>query len=114
MRLAKLYALFVCLSSLLALLGAQGMARMNSVEPATVKAGAEATVSGENLDKNAVTEIYITDGTSDIKLQIVQQSAASIKFRVPAGTKAGRFSMMLLTTGADPKLIEQPVKVNVE
>jgi len=114
MRLAKLCALFVCLLSLLALLGAQGMARMNSVEPSSVKAGAEATVNGENLDKNTVTEIYITDGSSDIKLQIVQQSAASIKFRVPAGTKAGRFSMMLLTTGADPKLIEQPVKLNVE
>ena len=114
MKLAKLHAIFVCLLSVSALLMAQGMARMNSVEPANVKAGAEATVSGENLDKNTVTEIYITDGKSDIKLDIVQQSAASIKFRVPASTKAGRFSMMLLTSGFDPKLIEQPVKLNVE
>lgn len=114
MRLAKLCGVVVCFTFSLALLGAQGMARMNSVEPASVKAGAEATVNGENLDKNTVTEIYITDGKSDIKLEIVQQGAASIKFRIPAGTKSGRFSMMLLTSGADPKLIEQPVKVNVE
>ena len=114
MRLARRFALLPCLLSLPLLLNGQGMARMNSVEPANVKAGAEATVNGKNLDKNTVTEIYLTDGKSDVKLEIVQQSAATIKFRVPSGTKSGRFSMMLLTSGADPKLIEQPVKVNVE
>ena len=87
---------------------------MNSVDPATAKPGAEVTVSGENLDKNAVTEVYLTDGKDDIKLTIVQQSATSVKLRLPSTVKSGRFSLMLLTTGADPKLIEQPVKLTVE
>ncbi len=114
MRLRKHWSIVVCLISLAALLQGQGMPRMSAVEPANAKAGAEATATGENLDKATITEIYITNGKEDIKLTIVQQSATAIKFRVPAGTKGGRYSMMLLTAGADPKLIEQPVKLTVE
>lgn len=72
------------------------------------------TVSGENLDKKNVAEIYLTDGKEDVKLPVVEQTAATIKFKLPANVKAGRFSLMLLTAGADPKLIEQPVKVTVQ
>jgi hypothetical protein len=110
----KHWRLLLCFFSLCILLADQGMPKMNAVEPESVKAGGEGTVNGENLDKTAVTEIYLTDGKNDVKLAIVQQSASSIKFRVPAGTKAGRFSLMILTAGADPKLIEQPVKLTVE
>lgn len=104
----------VCTCSLIGLLCAQGMPKMNSVEPATGKPGVELTVSGENLGKNAVAEIYLTNGKDDIKLSIVQQAATAIKCRVPNSTKTGRFSLMLLTAGADPKLIEQPIKVTIE
>lgn len=114
MQARNCWQIIVCFFALCVLVAAQGMPKMNAVEPASVKVGAECTVNGENLDKNAVTEIYITDGKDDVKLAIVQQSAASIKFKVPPGTKTGRFSLMLLTAGADPKLIEQPVKLTVE
>ena len=114
MRSLMRLSLFVCLSSVFSMLLAQGMPRMNSVEPSNVKAGAEVTVNGENLDKNTVTEIYITDGKNDIRLEIMEQSAAAIKFRVPSATKTGKFNLMLLTSGAEPKLIEQPVKLMVE
>jgi len=114
MPFAHRFIIGVCLCSLSMLLLAQGMPKVNSVDPDTGKAGAELTVSGENLDKNAVKEIYLTDGKEDIKLAIVEQSATAIKFRIPAGCKTGRFSVMLLTTGPDPKLIEQPVKATVE
>ena len=36
------------------------------------------------------------------------------KFKIPAAAKAGRFSLMILTGGKDPKYIEQPVKVTIE
>ena len=45
---------------------------------------------------------------------LTEQAAASIKFKIPATAKAGRFSLMILTTGKEPKYIEQPVKVTVE
>ena len=108
------WQIVLCFIVLCVFVAAQGMPKMNAVEPAAVKPGAECTVSGENLDKAAVTELYLTNGKDDVKLTIVQQSAAAIKFKVPPSTKPGRFSLMLLTAGADPKLIEQPVKLSVE
>jgi hypothetical protein len=93
---------------------AQAMPRLNTVTPDAGKAGAEFTTEGETLEKANVTELYITDGKNDIKVQVVQQEAKTIKFKVPAATKAGRFSLMLLTGGAAPKLLEQPVKVTIE
>ncbi len=95
-------------------LWAQSMPRLLTVEPAECKAGAEAMVKGENLDKKAVAELYLTDGKNDLKLTIVTQAADNIKFKIPAEAKAGRFSLMLMTAGADPKLIEQPVKVTIQ
>jgi hypothetical protein len=47
-------------------------------------------------------------------VDITDQAETAIKFKIPAKTKAGRFALMLLTTGKDPKLIEQPVKVTVD
>ena len=54
------------------LLTAQGMPRMATVEPAAGKAGDLMTVSGENLDKKNVAEIYLTDGKEDVKLLVVE------------------------------------------
>ena len=45
---------------------------------------------------------------------MTEQTATSIKFKIPAKAPAGRFALMLLTTGKEPKLIEQPVKLTVE
>jgi len=45
---------------------------------------------------------------------VTEQTATSLKFKIPAGAKTGRFSLMILTGGKDPKYIEQPVKVTVE
>ena len=72
------------------------------------------TVTGEKLDQNNVVEVYLTDGKNDFKVAIVEQTATTIRFRIPVEAKAGRFALMVLTTGKDPKLIEEPVKVTVE
>jgi len=96
------------------LLAAQTMPKMVAVEPGEGKAGDELTVTGENLDKKSVAEIYLTDGKTDVKLPVVNQTATTIKFKIPKEVKPGRLSLMLMTAGADPKLIEQPVKVTVQ
>jgi len=92
----------------------QAMPRMTTVEPGNGKAGDELTVARENLDKAAVAKLYLTDGKNDLEVHMTEQAAASIKFKIPATAKAGRFSLMILTTGKEPKYIEQPVKVTVE
>lgn len=88
--------------------------RMVSVEPAEGKAGDVLTVTGENLEKSNVAEVYFTDGKDDIKLQVLEQTATTLKAKVPAGCKKGRWALMILTAGKDPKLIEQPVKFTVQ
>jgi hypothetical protein len=90
------------------------MPRMTGVEPGNGKAGDVLTVSGEHLDKGAVAELYLTDGKKDTKVQVTEQAATAIKFKIPDKMATGRFALMVLTGGKEPKLIEQPVKVTVE
>jgi hypothetical protein len=91
----------------------QVMPRMTSVEPTSAKKGDVVAVTGENLDKDAVAKVYLTDGKNDTVVEVTEQSATSIKFKIPAA-KAGRLALMVLTTGKEPKYIEQPVKVTIE
>lgn len=112
---SRSFALLACCALAAVLLFAQAATpKMTTVEPPNGKAGAELTVSGENLDKKNVAVLFLTDGKNDLKLEVTDQTATTIKFKIPAAAKAGRFSLMIQTAGAEPKLIEQPVKVTVE
>jgi len=90
------------------------MPRMISVEPTSGKVGDILTVTGENLEKTHVAEVFLTDGKNDLKVPVTEQGATTLKFRIPPNVKPGRFALMILTAGKDPKYIEQPVKVTVE
>jgi hypothetical protein len=92
----------------------QAMPRMTAVDPDTGKAGDILTVTGENLDKGQVVEVYLTDGKKDTKLQVTEQGPTTIKCKIPDKVTAGRFALAVLTSGKEPKFIEQPVKVNIE
>ena|SRR5215211_4460573 len=94
--------------------GQESMPRMTTVEPGNGKAGDELTIAGENLSKASVIKLYLTDGKNDLEVQVTEQAATSIKFKIPNTAKPGRFSLMILTGGKDPKYIEQPVRVTVE
>jgi hypothetical protein len=97
-----------------ALCAQQAMPRMTAVDPDTGKAGDVITVTGENLDKGQVAELYLTDGKKDTKVPMTEQGPTTIKFKIPDKVTAGRLALMVLTGGKDPKLIEQPVKLNIE
>ena len=86
---------------------------LRTVNPDTVRAGDIATVSGEYLDKSRVEEVYLTNGTLDVKVQILGQTATAIKFRVPEKLAAGRYNLMVLLVSDPPKLIEEPARVTV-
>jgi hypothetical protein len=108
------FAVPLFLAAGLAAFAQQAMPRMTTVDPGNGKAGDEITVAGENLEKAQVAKVYLTDGKNDTVLDLTEQTATSIKFKIPTKATAGRFALMLLTTGKEPKLIEQPVKLTVE
>ena len=105
-------ALLAALASLV--VAQEAMPRMTTVEPPNGKAGDELTITGENLTKPGVTKLYLTDGKNDLEVPMTEQAATSIKFKIPATAKPGRFALMILTGGKEPKYIEQPVKITVE
>ena len=107
------FAISLLLAAGFAAFAQQAMPRMVSVEPQNGKAGDEIVVSGENLQKDTVAKLYLTDGKNDIEVSISAQSDKEIKFKIPAKA-SGRLSLMVLTAGKEPKLIEQPVKVQVD
>lgn len=90
------------------------MPQMQTVEPASGKTGDVLTASGANLDQNTVAALYLTNGKEDIKVEITEQTATAIKFKIPAGAQSGRLALMVLTKGPNPKFIEEPVKVLIE
>jgi len=85
--------------------------RMTGVEPAEAKAGDTVTAKGEGLAKPDVDTFYVTDGKTDLKCEVVAQTATSIQFKVPSGIKPGRWALMVHTN--KDQLIEQPVKLTV-
>jgi hypothetical protein len=112
MRLSFVALLLVTAS--LAVYAQQASPRMTSAEPQNGKRGDVIAVTGENLQKDLVAKVYLTDGKNDIVVEVTEQTATSLKFRIPAKIDAGRLALMVLTAGKEPKLIEQPVKVTIE
>ena len=88
---------------------------MRTVSPDTVKAGDIATVSGEYLDKSRVADLFLTNGQDkDVKVEILQQSASTIKFRLPNAVAPGRYSLSVLLVDVVPTVIEEPVRLTVQ
>jgi hypothetical protein len=111
MRLSKICTLTV--AACLAAFAQAALPRMTTVQPDTAKAGEVLAISGENLAKEQVAKVYLTDGTNDVECAITEQTPTAIKIKVSAKAK-GRLALMILTAGKDSKLIEQPVKVSIE
>ena len=101
----------VGLLSLRASMGAQDM-RITGIDPPTAKVGDIVTVNGDAIEKANVDMLYLTDGKTDIKVEVTEQSAKAIKFKVPDAAKAHRWAVMVHTT--KDQLIEEPVHVTVQ
>jgi len=87
---------------------------MGSVDPEKVKPGDVATASGNYLDEPSVIEVYITDGKTDLKVDVLERKARSLKFRVPANAAPGRYNMLVLLNRTEPQLIEEPARIQVQ
>lgn len=91
MRLSFMVAMLVAVAVLMPQSGSAQTAtpKLISVDPGSAKAGDALSVTGENLEKSMVVELYLTDGKNDIKVPITEQSEKAIKFTVPPGGEAG-------------------------
>lgn len=87
---------------------------IKAVDPDTGKVGDELTATGTHLDKTAVASLYMIQGEKTIQVKVTAQSEETIKFTIPADAKPGRFQLMVLTTGAKPQFLEEPVYFTVE
>lgn len=86
---------------------------LRSVEPQNAKPGDVAHTTGEWLGKAHVAELFLTDGKQDFRVEILKQTDKQIEFRVAGGTPPARYRLMLMTFGAEAKLLEQPVFLTV-
>jgi hypothetical protein len=91
----------------------EAMPRMTSVEPYSGKVGDVVAITGENLGKDNVAKVFLIDDKNDLPCEVTEQSATSIKLKIPAKA-TGRMAFMIRTGGKEPRDIVQPVKVTVE
>ena len=90
--------------------------RLLAAEPGNGKVGDVITVTGENLSTEFIAKLYLTDGgdgKGDIEVQITEQTATSLKFKIPAKA-TGRMALLVLTKTKPAQLVEQPVKVTID
>lgn len=87
---------------------------MRTVDPYTAKAGAEITVTGDNLEKRVVAEVYLSANGKNSKVEVTSQAEKELKFKVPATTKPGAYRIVVLVRSVEPVLIEEPVRVVIE
>ena len=85
---------------------------VTAVDPLTAKAGDTVSAKGAAIDDGNVDSLYLTDGTTDVKCEVVEQTATTIKFKVPVTMKPGRWAVMVHTKKG--QFIEEPVRLTVQ
>ena len=88
--------------------------RLTSVEPNAGKPGDELVTNGQNLGSPNVTKLYLTAGGKDHPVTIKEQTSDSIRFTIPEKIDLGSYNLMVETGGANPTLLEQPIRCTVE
>jgi hypothetical protein len=93
---------------------AQG-SHITRVAPLTAKIGDMVRATGEGLGQGTVDQLYLTNSTQDVKIDMIEQTDTTITFKIPVGIKSGRWSLMIhLKVGTGTRLFEQPVRLTVE
>jgi len=89
---------------------AQNAPQVSGVDPASGKVNDTVTVSGNNLGKDSVSSVYLSDDKNDYKTTIVDQSDDKITVKVPQ-VKAGDYNVSIQVGN---NLFIKPVKFKVE
>ena len=89
---------------------AQNAPQVTGVDPASGKVNDTLTVAGNNLGKESVSSVFLSDDKNDYKSTIIEQSSDKITMKVPQ-VKAGSYNISLQV---GDKLFIKPVKFKVE
>ena len=92
---------------------APAVPRLSEVVPDAVAPGGTAVAKGSDLARPVVDKLYLTAGGSDVELEITDQTADAITFKVPDGTAMKRYRLMFLTGGASAAYMEQPIALEI-
>ena len=84
--------------------------RVTGVEPGHGKVESSVTVMGENLGKESVTNIFLSDDTTDYKAAVLEQAAGKIVAKVPK-VKPGGYNVSVQVGN---NIFIQPIRFTVE
>ncbi len=73
---------------------AQSAPKITAVDPAMGKVDDSVTLTGENLGKDSVSAVFLSDDKDDYKATLVQQDAAKIILKVPQ-VKTGGYNISI-------------------
>ena len=92
------------------LIFAQSTPQVAGVEPSSGKVNDSITLTGQNLGKESVSAVYLSDDKNDFKAAVVEQSAEKIVVKVPQ-VKSGRYNISIQV---GDKLFIKPVRFTVD
>jgi hypothetical protein len=73
---------------------AQSAPKITTVDPAMGKVNDSVTLTGENLGKDSVSAVFLSDDKDDYKATLVQQDTAKIILKVPQ-VKSGGYNISI-------------------
>jgi hypothetical protein len=92
------------------LLFSQSAPQINGVAPPSGKVNDTVTISGQNLGKDAVSAVYLSDDKDDYRATVVEQGAEKIIVKVPK-VKSGNYNISIQV---GDKLFIKPIRFKVE
>jgi hypothetical protein len=92
------------------LLFAQNTPQITGVEPPSGKVNDTVTILGQNLGKDAVSAVYLSDDKNDYRATVVEQGAEKIIVKVPQ-VKSGNYNVSIQV---GDKLFIKPVRFKVQ
>jgi hypothetical protein len=95
---------------LVPLIFAQNAPQITGVEPSSGKVNDTVTISGQNLGKDAVSAVYLSDDKNDYRATVVEQGAQKIVMKVPQ-VKPANYNVSIQV---GDKLFIKPVRFKVE
>lgn len=119
----RLYEVFVPLGLVLAAIAAMPLMagkdpqapsqaiHIREVAPFEAKAGDIAVASGDNLSAARVLALYLTDGKTDMKVEILEQTDTMIRFRIPAKVAPGKLRLAIQNEAQ--VMLDQPAFIKI-
>ena len=90
--------------------GGQNSPKIATVAPATGKVNDSVTLTGENLGKDSVSAVFLSDDKDDYKAVLVEQGSAKIILKVPQ-VKSGGYNISIQE---GDKILILPVRFTVQ